>query len=289
LNEQWKLRLEKAEYQARRAERRYMAVDPDNRVVARTLEGAWEASLQELEAVRHQYEAARRQRRVVLTSEDRARVRDLARDLPSVWHAPTTKPADRKAMLRIVIEAITIRPVDVPERQTRIQVQWSSGAVDELLAPRIRVRRVSTKCIERIRELVALGMRDGTIAQRLNEENFTTGHDRRWTASAVKRMRIEHTSTRRAPKSDARQPLPDRHPDGRYSVRGAMKRFGVSSDKVRRWIKRGLVEAVREDFDWCDGAWWLSIDEATAKRLEEDATKRRRAKKQDNAGVPGRR
>ena len=70
-----------------------------------------------------------------------------------------------------------------------------------------------------------------------------------------------------------------------------MKRFGVNSDKVRKWIKRGMVEAVREDFEWCDGAWWLSIDPATAKRLEEDATKRRRTTKQtsNNAGVPGRR
>ncbi|MFQ5472506.1 MAG: hypothetical protein ACE5FA_06440 [Dehalococcoidia bacterium] len=68
-----------------------------------------------------------------------------------------------------------------------------------------------------------------------------------------------------------------------------MKRFGVTSDKVRRWIKRGLVEAVREDYEWCYGAWWLSIDGATAKRLEEDATKRRRTTKQDDAGVSGRR
>ena len=76
-----------------------------------------------------------------------------------------------------------------------------------------------------------------------------------------------------------RQPMPEQRPDGRYSVRGAMKRFGVNADKVRRWIKRGMVEAVREDYDWCDGAWWLSIDEETAKRLEEDATKRQRTKK----------
>jgi DNA invertase Pin-like site-specific DNA recombinase len=132
LNEQWKLRLEKADYEARRAERRYKAVDPDNRVVARTLEADWESRLRELEAVRHQYEDARRARRVQLTAEDRKRVRALARDLPAVWNAPTTRPADRKAMLRIAIEAITIRPIEVPERQTHMQVQWTSGAVDEL-------------------------------------------------------------------------------------------------------------------------------------------------------------
>lgn len=286
LNEQWKLRIEKAEYEARRAERRYKAVDPDNRVVARTLEAEWETSLQELEVVRRQYEDARHQRRVQLTGEDRERIRELARDLPSVWRAPTTKPADRKAMLRIAIEAITIHPIDVPERKTQVQVQWSSGAVDELTIPRMRYRYTSEEAIARIRELVALGMRDEAMAERLNEEKLVTGQLRPWTTGAVKKVRLEHTSIKwRARDADNRQPLPDRHPDGRYSVRGAMKRFGVNSDKVRRWIKRGMVDAVREEFEWCKGAWWLSIDETTARRLEEDATKRRRPMKQNNARV----
>jgi len=118
LSKQWKLRLEKAEYEARRAERRYMAVDPDNRVVARTLEAQWEACLQELESIRRQVEDAKRERHIPLTDEDRIRVRELARDLPAVWHASTTQPADRKAMLRLAIEAVTIRPIDVPERRT---------------------------------------------------------------------------------------------------------------------------------------------------------------------------
>jgi hypothetical protein len=285
LSEQWKLRIEKAEYETRRAERRYKAVDPDNRVVARTLEGEWETCLQELEVVRRQYEDAKRQRRVQLTDEDRARIRELARDLPSVWRAPTTKTADRKAMLRIVIEAITISPIDVPERKSHLQVQWSSGAVDELTIPRVRIRRTSIEAIERIRELAALGMTDDAVAQQLNDEMLVTGTKCPWTAGTVRHVRMQHTSIRRAPNRDARQPLPDRHPDGRYSIRGAMKRFGVNSDKVRRWIKRGMVDAVREDFEWSHGAWWLSIDDETAKRLEQDATKRRRANKSNNARV----
>ncbi len=289
LNRQWKLRLEKAAYEARRAERRYKAVDPDNRVVARTLEAEWEACLQELEALRQRQETARRQRRLALTGEDRERVRALARDLPSVWHASTTSPADRKAMLRIAIEAITIRPVEVPQRSTHIQVQWASGAIDELWIPRIRTHRASDEAIARIRELAAQGLEDKRMTEILNEEQFTTGLGRRWSVSAVKRMRLNHTTIRRPPNAGNRQPLPDRHPDGRYSVRGAMKRFGVNEDKVRHWIKRGMVKGNREAFAWCSGAWWLTIDETTAKRLKEDATKRRRTKKQPNAGVPGRR
>lgn len=111
-----------------------------------------------------------------------------------------------------------------------------------------------------------------------------TGTLRAWTANSVKKARLEHTSIRKGPSRDTRKPLPDRHPDGRYSIAGAMKRFGVNSDKVRRWIKRGLVDAVREDFEWCYGAWWLTIDEATAQRLEQDATKRRRTKRSKTPG-----
>jgi hypothetical protein len=284
LDEQWKLRLEKVEYEARRAERRYKAVDPDNRVVARTLEADWESCLREREAVRGQYESARQQRRVDLTQEDRARVRELARDLPAVWHAPTTQPADRKAMLRLAIEIITIAPIDVPERRTHIQVQWKSGAVDELTVARYRTTRTPREAIDRIGELAARGMQDAAVAERLNAEKLVTGTLRPWTASSVKHMRLEHTSIRKSPNRDARKPLPDRHPDGRYSITGAMKRFDVNEDKVRRWIKRGLVDAVREDFEWCYGAWWLTIDDATAKRLEEDATKRRRTKRSTTPG-----
>jgi uncharacterized protein YoaH (UPF0181 family) len=127
----------------------------------------------------------------------------------------------------------------VPTRSTQIQVQWASGAVDELCIPRVRTHRASDEAIERIRELAALGMEDERVAQSLNEEQFTMALERRWSASAVKRIRLEHTSTRRPRIAGARQPLPDQHADGRYSVRGAMKRFGVNNDKARTGSNAG--------------------------------------------------
>jgi hypothetical protein len=81
LARQWKLRIERAEYEAGRAERRYKAVDPDNRVVARTLENDWEQRLRELDQVRGDYENAKRERHVDLSESDRGRIRALARDL----------------------------------------------------------------------------------------------------------------------------------------------------------------------------------------------------------------
>jgi hypothetical protein len=94
-------------------------VDPDNRVVARTLEHEWEIKLREPEEVERQYTEARRTRRVDLSEEDRARVRELARDLPAVWRSPVTPPADRKAMMRLMIEAISLSPIEVPRRAER--------------------------------------------------------------------------------------------------------------------------------------------------------------------------
>jgi len=281
LQEQWKLRLEQAEYEARRAERRYKAVDPDNRVVARTLESEWEARLQDLEEVRHRFENAKRERRVQLSDEDRIRIRALAQDLPAVWRAPTTTPADRKAMLRLAIEAVAIRPIDVPQRLTQIDVQWKTGAVDELTAARPSAAdhsRTPGEAIERIRGLAILGLFDHAIAQKLNAEQVKSGSGRVWTPVAVKHARLKHSVVRSGHAPRGRGPLPDRHPDGRYSMRGAMKRFGVSQRQVMRWIERGMAQAVREDFEDHRSVWWVTIDVATATRIEKRRTTKWRSK-----------
>jgi DNA invertase Pin-like site-specific DNA recombinase len=275
LHEQWRLRLEKAEYEARRAERRYMAVDPDNRTVARTLEGDWEARLRDLEAVRQRHEAAKREHRVQLTDQDRRRIRELAQDLPAVWHAPTTRPADRKAMLRIAIEAVAVRPIDVPQRLTHIHVQWRSGAVDELTTPRpssAEWHRTPGQVVERIRQLTARGLPDEKIVEHLRAEHVQSGSGRPWTANAVKHVRCKHSMERPARKPCGRAALPDRHPDGRYSMRGAIKRFGVSERQVSRWIGLGIIAAVREDFPPYRDVWWLTIDDVTARRLDQRRT-----------------
>jgi hypothetical protein len=277
LHQQWKLRLETAEYEARRAERRYKAIDPENRVVARTLESEWEACLRELESVRARYEDAQRAQRVQLTDLDRARIRALAKDLPSVWHAPTTQPADRKAMLRIAIECVSIRPIDAPERLTHIRVQWHSGAVDELTAPRPRAHAASNAVIVRIGKLVALGLHDEVIAERLNTESVLTGARRPWNSQGVKRIRLKHGFTRVAAIKPSHVRVPDRNADGRYSVRGVATRFGVSDMVVYRWIRDGILQGACGPFASYKRVWWFDIDDATALRLEQVASHMRAA------------
>jgi DNA invertase Pin-like site-specific DNA recombinase len=271
LAKQWRARREQAAYEARRAEKRYKAVDADNRVVARTLEREWESKLRELEELERQYAEARRTRRVELSEDDRARVRELARDLPAVWRSPVTPPADRKAMLRLVIEAIALSPIEVPRRATQVKVAWQSGTVTELEVPRPHRRqlfRTLPAAVERLRALAAAGRHDAEIAELLNADGMRTGRDLPWNTWAVRWTRKKERIGRVAPDRPRRPLLPDRYPDGRYSVAGAAKRFGVNLTLVRAWIARGLVKGERHDFQAHRRVWWLDIPEDTAARLE---------------------
>jgi DNA invertase Pin-like site-specific DNA recombinase len=132
LEQQWRLRLERARYDAKRAERQYDACDPDNRVVASTLEKRWNDRLVELEQLEGDYEEVRKSRRLETSDVERQRILQLADDLPRLWQATTTSDRDRKLLLRLLFQQISVRPVDVPRRALRVQVLWHSQAVSEL-------------------------------------------------------------------------------------------------------------------------------------------------------------
>jgi DNA invertase Pin-like site-specific DNA recombinase len=266
LTAQWQARLEQARYEARRAERRYKAVDPDNRVVARTLEREWEARLQDLDDVERQYGDAKRERHVELSAADRDAIRAIAHDLPAVWHSTTTTPADRKAMLRLVIEAITLEPIDLPKPTTRVRVQWRSGVIDERFVERPAGSATPNSIVARVQTLIAAGLHDDEVATQLNRDGFSTTKHLPWTEGAVRHLRHRHQiAKQRRPTSAV---LPDRHPiTGRYSTPGAARRFGVDYHTVKNWIRRGLVVAHRERYGRYD-AIWLDIDERLAAELE---------------------
>src|SRR5208282_6493904 len=105
---QWQMRLERAEYEAALAERRYQEVDPSQRLVASTLERRWNDALLQLQDLKKQAAEVQRQEARVATPEQKEKVLALARDLPRVWHAPTTQAKDRKRMLRLLIKDITV-------------------------------------------------------------------------------------------------------------------------------------------------------------------------------------
>ena len=129
IGRQWQMRLERAEYEAALAERRYQEVDPSQRLVAATLERRWNAALLRCEELKQQAAEFQRQHARVATPEQKAKVLALAKDLPQLWHAPTTQAKDRKRMLRLLIKDITVEKSSLPSSF------WSTSAGKEMPPP----------------------------------------------------------------------------------------------------------------------------------------------------------
>jgi len=107
LEQQWQLKLERAQYEASRAQRQYDAVEPENRLVARTLEKRWNEKLQQLTELEIAYEQARKIERLELSSQQQQQILRLASDLPALWNSPTTTTAERKEMLGLLVKQVS--------------------------------------------------------------------------------------------------------------------------------------------------------------------------------------
>lgn len=267
VNRQWKLRLERARYEAQLAERRYKAVDPDNRVVARTLEREWNERLLELEEIEHEHQKVLRREKLDLNDGDRAKILALAKDLPGIWQARSTTHADRKNLLRILVREVVLSPIDMPERMIRIQVVWLTGGISDISIPRrskTGVRKTPLETHEYIRKQFEDNKSDGEIADELNQLGMHSGTNRPWSMETVSRIR-SHYGLRRPPLPPPTGRQPARRADGLYSVRGVAKRFKVTEGIVYYWIAKG----------WLKGAegggqgrpWWFKLDDQAVKRL----------------------
>jgi sugar-specific transcriptional regulator TrmB len=123
--------VERASYEASRAERRYRAVDPDNRSVARGLEREWEESLSALEAARAELARREEERPRVLSEAERTSLLAVGADLNAVWNAPTTSPRDRKELLRTLLEEVIVK-VERDKYGAHLTMRWKGGALTEL-------------------------------------------------------------------------------------------------------------------------------------------------------------
>jgi DNA invertase Pin-like site-specific DNA recombinase len=188
---QWRLDVERASYEASRAERRYRAVDPDNRLVARGLEREWEESLRALEVAKAELAWRERERPRVLSELERDRLLALGPDLTAVWHATTTTPRDRKELLQTLLEEVIIK-VERNKAAAYLALRWKGGALSEidLALPRSRPATVRTDedTIALVRRL-AVHYSDAVIAGVLNRQARTTAYGHRFDAGRVGNLR----------------------------------------------------------------------------------------------------
>jgi DNA invertase Pin-like site-specific DNA recombinase len=194
LRRQWEHRIQQADYEAGLARRRYEAVDPENRLVAGNLERDWEEKLRELERLNKEYVERTSKPPIQIAARDRELLHELARDLPRLWHAETTKSSDRKRVVRILVREVWLSQEDEP-RQTRVCIHWQTGAVTEARVERplpIGLRFTTPpKIVERILELHARHEHPKRIAQTLDGEGLRTAQGKRFTAARVQALLSE--------------------------------------------------------------------------------------------------
>ena len=187
LRRQWELQLEQARYQARLAQRKYNAVDPDNRLVAAELERRWNTQLTRVAELEQAYAKAEREASFTLTAEERTAMQTLSQDLEAIWQAETTTQAERKQLLRLAIASVQLDGVSRPG-WIEVQIRWRSGVVTRLEVKRVQPGEGSLKtpeqAVARIHELAAqYGY--AQIADELNAEGWRTVFGRPFTSQHV--------------------------------------------------------------------------------------------------------
>ena len=233
--QQWRLDVERASYSASLAERRYSAVDPDNRLVARGLERAWEESLAALEAAKAELARREKERPRVLSQAERDNLATLGPDLATVWAAPTTTPRDRKELLRSLIEEVIIR-VEREKSSAHITLRWKGGTLSELhltLPKRKATVRTDEDTVALVRRL-AVHYPDAVIAGILNRQGRTTAYGHRFEVNRVKSLRQHWKIPSFEPKADAA--------DGALlNIRHAAAALGVAPSTIHRLLNDGII------------------------------------------------
>ncbi len=193
---QWRQRLERVRYQVELAQRRYQRVDPENRLVAASLEQDWENCLRQQAALEMDWNQAQSRQLQPLSADDRQTILTLAANLPDLWKKAS--PADRKRLLRCLIEDVTLDSFSRPGF-SRLLVRWKTGATTTLEVPRPPHGTPPAKHIaNRLRQL-AQHHPDDQIAELLNAEGFPTATGLPWTLERVRAVRRKHKTPTACP------------------------------------------------------------------------------------------
>src|SRR4051812_4576404 len=233
LERQWGLRRERARYEAERARRQYDAVEPENRLVARSLERVWEEKLRALEAVEQDHARWQREEPLVLSEADRLALQHLGENLPRVWLAATTSAAERKHLLRFVVREVVLDQKRM-RGQVWLKIVWQTGATSEHhLQRRVHTYRDYID-LDQLRERIAAlngeGLMDKAIAARLNAEGFVAARGCAFAGGNVWLLRQRFGIP--TVKVNGVDPNPARWPDGSYSIQGAAATLEVTAQTV---------------------------------------------------------
>jgi DNA invertase Pin-like site-specific DNA recombinase/DNA-binding MarR family transcriptional regulator len=237
----WRQRLERAGYQAERARRQYQLVEPENRLVARQLEKDWEAALAERQRLGEEYDRFTAARPRTLTAAEREQIRALAGDLPALWDAPTTTDADRKQLIRHLVEQVRITVLGTSE-EVDVEVTWAGGhrTAGRVTRPVAALSQLSyfPQLRQRAGELAAAGCTAAEIAGSLNAEGLRPPkRAAAFTQSSARdllgALGLQHART------PASRPELGEH---EWWLRDLAEHLGMSKVTLDAWIRRGWAD-----------------------------------------------
>ena len=263
----WRQRLERADFACDRARRQYQLAEPENRLVARQLEREWEAALAERAHLGEEYQRYQRARPARLSPAELAAIRALAGDIPALWAAPTTTVADRKRLLRAVIESVQVTADGTTER-VHATVTWAGGHQThaDLRRPVARIDQLSyyPALTERIRALAGQGLGSAAIAGQLAAEGFRTPrqHDR-FHPGEIQQL-IRRLGLRPGLDHDHRTDHGSLGP-GQWWLATLAREIGMPAATLFGWLKRGWVtgrQDTRPPYRWI-----ITADPAEVQRL----------------------
>ena len=241
----WHLRRERAAHEVDRACRQYQACEPENRLVGRELERRWEETLNTQRRLEDEFERWQRTAPGRLSGDDERAIRSLAADLPAVWGAATTRPAERQRIVRLLIEQVKVQ-VDKSSERVAVELSWVGGLIESHTVSRpvsrYDMQADYPRLVERLQAWSAEGRSAEAMAAALNAEGFRPPkRAARFTREMVRRLSWHLNLARREPHGSLAGLGADEYRPG-----GLARHLGISRDTVRGWIRLGRVTTRRD-------------------------------------------
>lgn len=227
--------VERARYECDLARRRYMLVDPDNRLVADSLEAEWNEKLRALEQAQQTYEKQRAADTAGLNEAQRASIIALAKDFPRLWKDPRTPDRERKRMVRLLIADVTLLKGDKLTAQIRFNAGTTHTLHLELPKPSWELRRTPSAVVAQVDTLLQ-EHGDAEVARRLNALGVRSGWGYEFNHAIVRRIREQYGLKSRYDRLRER---------GLLTIEEMAQRLCVSRDTIKRWRRAGLLRAHR--------------------------------------------
>ena len=229
--------VERAQYEAELARRRYMNVDPDNRLVADSLEAEWNNKLRSLAEAQEHYERQTQKQRLLIDSQTREQLLSLATDFPRVWNDPSVEPRERKRILRLLVEDVTLINGETIQAHVRLR----GGATRSLtLAKPLPIAQIRKTKLEVVAEIDALldHYCDREVAEVLNRQGRRTWQDEPFSLKKIAHIRQAFNLKCRYRRLRAR---------GLLTAREMSVRHGVTTTTINLWGRAGLLKKHRYD------------------------------------------